>query len=114
TPAKPDIHHTAIRTRRRWLHRQRCFTGAGRIAAGFCGGLTMLLGTALNSAIKAMNANQLALAVASNNIANANNPDYTRTRLVMSPGVPDAGAYGIGSGVDVLGVEAIRDALVEG
>jgi flagellar hook-associated protein 1 FlgK len=73
----------------------------------------MLLGTALNSALKAMSANQLALAVAANNIANANNPDYSRQRLVMQPGVPDAGAFGIGSGVDVLGVVALRDALVE-
>jgi flagellar hook-associated protein 1 len=73
----------------------------------------MLLGTALNSALKAMSANQLALAVASNNIANANNPDYSKQRLVMQPAVPDAGAFGIGSGVDVLGVVALRDALVE-
>ncbi len=73
----------------------------------------MLLGTALNSALKSMAANQLALAVASNNIANANNPDYSRQRLVMQPAVPDAGAFGIGSGVDVLGVEALRDALVD-
>src|SRR5207247_6343063 len=73
----------------------------------------MLLGAALNSALKSMSANQLALAVASNNIANANNPDYSRQRLVMQPSVPDAGAFGIGSGVDVLGVEALRDALVD-
>jgi flagellar hook-associated protein 1 FlgK len=72
------------------------------------------LGAILNSALKSMNANHLALAVASNNIANASNPDYTRQRLITQPAPPDGGNSGIGMGVDVVGVQAIRDTLIEG
>jgi flagellar hook-associated protein 1 FlgK len=60
-----------------------------------------------------MNANQLALSVASNNIANANNPNFSRQRLMTQPARSDGGAWSVGSGVEVLGVEALRDALVE-
>src|SRR5215470_9261416 len=70
------------------------------------------LGSIMNNALTAMTADQLALAVASNNISNANDPNYTRQRLVMTPMGPDAGMLGIGDGVQVLGVQAIRDALV--
>lgn len=66
-----------------------------------------------NSALKGMNANQLGLAVASNNIANASNPDYTRQRLVTVPAGPDGSKWGVGSGVDVQGVQALRDRLIE-
>jgi flagellar hook-associated protein 1 FlgK len=70
------------------------------------------LGSIMNNALTAMTADQLALAVASNNISNANDPNYTRQRLIMTPMGPDAGMMGIGDGVQVLGVQAIRDALV--
>jgi flagellar hook-associated protein 1 FlgK len=66
-----------------------------------------------NSAIKAMNASQFGLSVAANNIANASNPDYTRQRLVQEPAGPDGGPWGIGMGVDVVGVQSLRDALIE-
>jgi flagellar hook-associated protein 1 FlgK len=59
-------------------------------------------------------ANQYALAVSSNNIANANDPNYSRQRLLTRPAGPDWGAWGIGRGVDIVGVESIRDMLVEG
>jgi flagellar hook-associated protein 1 len=72
------------------------------------------LGSIMNNALTSMSADQLALAVASNNISNANDPNYTRQRLVMTPMGPDAGMMGIGDGVKVLGVQAIRDALVNG
>jgi len=71
------------------------------------------LGSVMSSALKAMNANQLALSVASNNIANAQTPGFTRQRLVLAPSGSDGGALGIGNGVDVVKVEALRDALIE-
>src|SRR6185295_17065625 len=74
----------------------------------------LFLGSVLNNALRSMTANQLALTVASNNIANANNPEYARQRLVTTPGSPDGGPWGVGTGVDIVGVEAIRDALIEG
>jgi len=70
------------------------------------------LGSVMNNALTSMNAAQLALAVASNNISNANDPNYTRQRLITTPQGPDGGMFGIGDGVQVLGVQAIRDALV--
>ena len=71
------------------------------------------LGSVLNSALKSMTANQLALSVASNNIANAGNPEFTRQRLLTAPAGSDGGMLGIGTGVDVVGVEAMRDRLIE-
>jgi len=72
-----------------------------------------LLSIALNSALKSLMANQSAMSVASNNIANANNPDYARQRLLTRPAPPDPSAWWIGTGVDVIGIEAIRDMLLE-
>jgi flagellar hook-associated protein 1 FlgK len=65
----------------------------------------------MDSALKSMTANQLALSVASNNIANAENKDFTRQRLITAPSGSDL--MGIGRGVDIVGVEAVRDALIE-
>jgi len=73
----------------------------------------MMMGQVLNSAVRAMMVNQYALSVASNNIANANNPDYARQRLLTRPAGPDGGAWGIGMGVDAVGVQQIRDMLLE-
>lgn len=71
------------------------------------------LGSVMNSALRSMAANQLALSVASNNIANAQTPEFTRQRLVTAPSGSDGGTLGIGAGVDVVAVEALRDTLVE-
>src|SRR5436190_19034453 len=71
------------------------------------------LGSVMSSALKAMNANQLALAVSSNNIANAQTPGFTRQRLVLAPAGSSGDVLGIGTGVDVVQVEAQRDALIE-
>src|SRR5438034_3579250 len=57
---------------------------------------------------------QLALSVASNNIANASDPDFTRQRLLTQPSGPDGGKWHIGKGVDVVGIQALRDSLIEG
>ena len=71
------------------------------------------LSSVMNSALKSMAASQLALSVASNNIANASDSDFTRQRLVTAPALADSGNLGIGTGVDVIGIDAVRDALIE-
>jgi flagellar hook-associated protein 1 FlgK len=71
------------------------------------------LGSVMNAAMRSITANQYALAVSSNNVANANNPDFSRQRLLMRPAGPDGGPWGIGMGVEVTGVEALRDYLLE-
>jgi len=73
----------------------------------------MSLGSVMNSALSSLIANQLALSVASNNIANSSDTDYTRQRLTTSPAGSDGGALGIGMGVNVVGVDAMRNALIE-
>ena len=73
----------------------------------------MSLGSVMNSALSSLIANQLALSVASNNIANSSDTDYTRQRLTTSPAGSDGGALGIGMGVDVVGVDAMRNALIK-
>ena len=71
------------------------------------------LGTALNTAISALQANQIGLTVVSNNIANVNTPGYSRQRVLMqeTPSVGDS--IRVGTGVTVVGTEAIRDQIVE-
>ncbi len=49
---------------------------------------------ALSTALSSLMANQLALSVASNNIANAGDPNYTRRRLLTAPAGSDGGALG--------------------
>ena len=73
----------------------------------------MSLGSITNTALKALTANQLAMTVASNNIANAQTPEYARQRLVITPSGPGAESFRIGTGVDVVGVQALRDHLVD-
>jgi len=70
------------------------------------------IGSILNSALSALQASQLGISVASNNIANSSNLQYTRQRLVTVPAADFLGQVG-GLGVQVLGVESIRDALIE-
>jgi flagellar hook-associated protein 1 len=71
------------------------------------------LGSVMNSALKSMNANQLALSVASNNIANAQTPEFTRQRLIIAPSGSSGDVLGIGTGVDIVRVDALRDGLIE-
>jgi len=73
----------------------------------------MAIGAIMSSALGSLIANQLALSVASNNISNANDTDYTRQRLLTTPAGPDGGTLGIGMGVNVIGVDAIRNELIE-
>src|SRR3954462_11227870 len=71
------------------------------------------LGTALNPALTSLQANQIGLTVVSNNIANVNTPGYSRQRVLMqqSPSIGDS--IRVGTGVEVIGTEALRDQIVE-
>ncbi len=69
---------------------------------------TMLMAT------QSLLANQGALQVTSNNIANANTPGYTRERAILSEGppVPDGNLL-YGSGVTLDRIQSVRDQLIE-
>lgn len=71
------------------------------------------LGTALNTALQALQANQIGLTVVSNNIANVNTPGYTRQRVLMQESLSVGGTIRVGTGVEVVGTEAMRDQIVE-
>lgn len=71
------------------------------------------LGSALNVALRAIEANQYGLALASNNIANAQTPGYTRQQMITQAGPAWGGAISVGTGVQVVGTEAVRDRMVE-
>src|SRR5215475_1300519 len=70
------------------------------------------IGSIINTALTSLQANQLGISVAGNNIANANNLNYTRQRLVTAPAVDFSGS-GVGIGVEIMGVEAVRDNIIE-
>ena len=67
------------------------------------------LNSILNSSLSSLRADQLALSLAANNIANAQTPGYTRQRLVTAPAVLNEAFPSIGTGVDVVRVQAMRD-----
>ena len=71
------------------------------------------LGTALNTALSALQANQIGLTVVSNNIANVNTPGYTRQRVLMQESPSVGASIRVGTGVEVIGTEALRDQLIE-
>lgn len=71
------------------------------------------LGAILNTAVTSMQASQLGIAVASNNISNAQNPEYTRQRLITTPGASLESHLSVGSGIDVVRIEAMRDQVIE-
>lgn len=69
---------------------------------------TMLMAT------QALLADQGALQVTSNNIANANTPGYTRETAVLTEGTPTVeGNLTFGSGVTLDKIQSIRDQLLE-
>ena len=70
----------------------------------------------INTALKGMMAQQTALDVTSNNIANANTDGYTRQRVSMVASSPISGLVTdaqLGSGVDVADVTRIRDTFID-
>jgi flagellar hook-associated protein 1 FlgK len=68
--------------------------------------------TSLTSASRALDAQRYGLDVAGQNIANVNTPGYSRRTIDLAALAPD-GAGSAGRGVDVIGVRALRDRLLE-
>ncbi len=68
----------------------------------------------LQTALSGLRANRLALEVIGQNVANANTPGYHRQEIMLAPR-PDLerGAILLGTGVDILAIRRIRDAVVE-
>ncbi len=67
----------------------------------------------LNIAASSLRAQQKAMDVVSNNIANANTPGYSRQRAELVSAVPERiGALTLGRGTDVAGVRRIVDPII--
>ena len=68
----------------------------------------------LNVSQRALQANQQAIEVAGHNIANINNPAYTRQRVLLQTSAPIQTAQGsVGTGVDVAQVAAVRNQILD-
>lgn len=72
----------------------------------------MAISVGLNSAMRALLAQQQAMDAVAHNVANVNTPGYSRQRVILQ----QAGSVtlaGIGGGVDFKGIERIRDQFVD-
>jgi flagellar hook-associated protein 1 FlgK len=72
----------------------------------------MSLLTSLTSAARALDAQRVGLDVAGQNIANVNTPGYSRRTVELQSMAAD-GAGSAGRGVNVVGIRALRDSLLE-
>lgn len=66
----------------------------------------------LSSVARALDAQRYGLDVTGQNIANVNTPGYTRRTIDLIPVAPEAPGTA-GRGVDVVGIRAVRDRLLE-
>jgi flagellar hook-associated protein 1 FlgK len=74
----------------------------------------MSIGSILNSARSGMSAQQLAVQIASQNIANADTEGYSRQRVELATSISTAFPYGtIGTGVTVQNISRARDAMLD-
>jgi flagellar hook-associated protein 1 len=81
----------------------------------------MALSIGLDTAVKALRAHQLAVDVASHNIANANTPGFSRQRVLLRPiGIDGSDAFSrdallgrVGFGVDASDVNRVRDIFLD-
>lgn len=64
----------------------------------------------LGTSVRSMQVNQIGISVASNNIANAQTPGYSRQRMLTVPGISNLS----GNGVHFVGIEALRSQLIDG
>ena len=69
----------------------------------------MSLGLSMQNALSGLKATQMALGVLSNNIANANNPDYSRQQVVQTS--VSAGGL-VGNGVQITDVTRVVDEFI--
>ncbi len=68
--------------------------------------------SSLTSASRALEAQRFGLDVTGQNIANVNTPGFARREILLTA-APPADAWSAGSGVDIQGVRAARDRLLE-
>lgn len=74
----------------------------------------MSVGSILNTARSGMNAQQLAITVASQNIANAQTDGYSRQRVELATSMSTVFPYGVlGTGVDVKTITRARDSMLD-
>ncbi|HEY4306816.1 MAG TPA: flagellar hook-associated protein FlgK [Gemmatimonadaceae bacterium] len=74
----------------------------------------MSIGSILNSARSGMAAQQLAVQIASQNIANADTTGYSRQRVELATSISTAFPYGtIGTGVTVTDISRARDSMLD-
>lgn len=74
----------------------------------------MSIGSILNMARTAMNAQQMAIQIASQNISNATTTGYSRQRVELTTSLPTVFPYGtIGTGVSVQTITRARDTLLD-
>jgi len=72
-----------------------------------------LIGGLINAA-KSLTAQQAGVQVAGRNLANVNNPDYARQRVILGDRVvADSRLGSLGAGVEVLGIKQIRDQFLD-
>ncbi len=73
----------------------------------------MSLNATLSTATQGLLAQELELQVTNNNIANANTAGYTREIVNLSEAAPtQTGSVSVGNGVEVAGIESVRDRLL--
>ncbi|MEW6702734.1 MAG: flagellar hook-associated protein FlgK [Bacteroidota bacterium] len=70
----------------------------------------MGVGRLFDISVRTMSVYQRAISVASNNISNANNPDYSRQRVVLAS---ETSERGIGTGVKVQDITRIKNDLLD-
>src|SRR5258708_2643260 len=69
----------------------------------------------LNMGARALQANQLGVEVTGQNLANANNPAYSRQRVNLSTSTPTPTNLGMqGTGVQASSIQQLRDAMLDG
>lgn len=72
----------------------------------------MAISVGLNSAMRALFAQQQAMDAVAHNVANVNTPGYSRQRVRLAQAGP-AAASGVGGGVEFRGIERLRDRFVD-
>ena len=72
------------------------------------------LGSILNTAFRSLEASTMALSVASNNIANAATPGYSKQRVIFEASSNIGDRFLSGSGVSVVKIEGLREQLIDG
>lgn len=75
----------------------------------------MSFGFGMGAGLRALNAAQLGMRTAGNNVANANTPGYSRQRIELGSSMPfgAAGNLQLGTGVDVRGISRLIDEGLE-